>query len=368
MAAAGAVVVSPGVAAADPLGHTGIRSAMSAAVAVGVPGSIARADDLQGSWRGSAGTSQLGLQRPRQTNERFRVGSVSKTFAATVVLQLEAERRLSLGDTVEHWLPGMVSGNGNDGSRITLRQLLNHTSGIYDYVVDPAFQQRIGTEDFLWHRFDTWRPEDLIRIAMSHAPLFPAGSAWGYSSTDYILAGLVIEKATGHPPDREIERRIITPLRLYGTSIPGTSPVIPGPHGHGYTKFTPGGPSYDTTAINPSWGGTAGDIISTTSDLNRFMRALIGGNLLPRRQLAEMLDAVPTGDRLRTGYGLGIFRFQFPCGTTVWGHTGGIHGYTTFVGTTPDTRHTLSVNNNVYGAGSVQAIAQAEFCASASHP
>lgn len=223
--AAGIAVTQAGIAAAAPAkdGHAPTRQALEAAVHDGVPGVTARAVDRHGTWSATAGVGDLRTGAPRSTADRYRVGSITKTFISTVLLQLEAEGRLSLDDTVDTWLPGVVRGNGNDGTGITVRQLLNHTSGIFNYTADDGFGATYFTRDgFLRHRYDTLTPEQLVAVALSHKPDFAPGTSWNYSNTNYVLVSMVIEKVTGRSYASQIRDRIIKPLGLHATSLPGT--------------------------------------------------------------------------------------------------------------------------------------------------
>ncbi|MFF8449347.1 serine hydrolase domain-containing protein [Streptomyces leeuwenhoekii] len=354
-----------GTATAAPAsdGHDATRRALRAAVADGVPGATATARDARGTWTATAGVGDLETGEPRSARDRYRVGSITKTFVATVLLQLEAEGRLSLDDTVEEWLPGMVRGNGHDGSRITLRHLLNHTSGVYNYTADEEFARTYFLADgFLRHRYDTVPPERLVAVAMSHRPDFAPGASWKYSNTNYVLAGLVVEKATGRPWGEEVRRRIIAPLYLRATSVPGTRVTVPAPSGRAYSKLAPTaeGPSYDVTELNPSIATAAGEMISDSADLTRFYSALLRGRLLPPAQLAEMTATVRTGESDR--YGLGLMKRELDCGVTVWGHSGGIHGSSSEAVTTGDGRHALALNFNGDWSGDSEAVIEAEFC------
>ncbi|WP_171169192.1 serine hydrolase [Streptomyces sp. I05A-00742] len=358
-------------AAASPGGgrgpHGATQAALEAQVEAGVPGVLGEARDRDGKWYGSAGVADRDTHRKRLPGDRFRVGSISKVFSSVVLLQLEAEGKLSLDDTLERRLPGTVRGNGNDGSRVTLRQVLNHTSGIFNYTDDPAFQKTLTT-DFFKHRFETRKPAELLRTALAHRPDFRPGEGWNYSNTNYVLAGMVIEKVTGHSYASEIERRVLKPLGLRATTLPGTSARMPAPHGRGYSRLSddPDAKIYDTTELNPSWAWAAGEIISTTGDLNRFYGALLGGRLLPERQQRELLTTVPTGgDADGSGYGLGISRATLSCGAPVWLHSGGIHGSTSLAVSSPDGRHTAAFNLNGDWAGDLAALVEAEYCGKA---
>ncbi|WP_028797527.1 serine hydrolase domain-containing protein [Streptomyces purpureus] len=348
-------------------GHRATQKALEAAVADGVPGALAQARDGRHTWTGAAGVADLTSGRERQGKDVYRVGSITKTFVATVLLQLEAEGRLDLDDTVDRWLPGVVKGNGHDGRRITLRQLLNHTSGVYSVTSDPEFQDTIFGPGFLEHRYDTWTPRQLVAIAMTHKPDFAPGTSWNYSNTNYVLAGMVIEKATGRPYGKEVERRIIKPLKLRSTSVPGKDVTMPKPSGRAYSKLNgdpkPGDPVHDVTELSPTIAHAAGEMISNSGDLQRFYRALLGGELLPPAQLKAMTDTVTvTMEGVEFGYGLGLMKQKLSCGTEVWGHGGGIHGSSSQAQVTRDARHSLALNFNGDWSGDSQKVVEAEFC------
>jgi D-alanyl-D-alanine carboxypeptidase len=257
-----------------------------------------------------------------RADHAFRVGSITKTFVATVVLQLIAEGALGLGDTVERWLPGLVP----NGRAITLRHLLNHTNGIYNYTDDPALFRSL-----VRNRLGVLTPAQLVAVATKHRPLFEPGTDWSYSNTGYILLGLVIEQATATPLEQQLRRRIFEPLGLTRTSFPA-APTLPPPFAHGYLPRgnglipTPGGKPVDVTVWSPSWAWAAGALVSTAGDLARFYRALLGGELLRPEQLREMKTTVPIQDG-SAGYGLGLASVPADCGTA-YGHDGGVPGYT----------------------------------------
>ncbi|MFJ8434508.1 serine hydrolase domain-containing protein [Kitasatospora sp. NPDC094019] len=281
-------------------------------------------EDGRRVWRDAAGVTDLESRRPARADGRFRIGSVTKTFVSTVVLQLVEEGRLRLDDPVERHLPGVVP----NGGAITLRQLLNHTSGLYDYLDDPRyfFHDDASLRTFLAEgRWADHPPAELIGVGVRGTPYFPPGQGWHYSNTNYVLVGEVIRRVTGRSWQSEVERRIVRPLHLDDTTFPGSRPDIPGPHAHGYARL-PEGPA-DITLINPTLGDAAGNGISTTTDLGRFHAALFGGRLLSAARLREMTTAVPA-PMIGAHYGLGLIRYDLPCGA-VWGHTGGVPGYST---------------------------------------
>ncbi|UFQ19857.1 MULTISPECIES: serine hydrolase domain-containing protein [Streptomyces] len=372
---AGAVAVTAAVpaTAAPPTAsrhptHSATQDTLQAITRAGTPGAMARVDRAHESWHGTSGVADLRTGRPRLPQDRFRAGSLMKPFIATVLLQLAAEPEygLAIDDTVDKWLPGLVRGNGNDGRRITLRQLLQQTSGLHDYIKDSGLRAKFTGEAFFAHRYEGATPEELVRVALAHRPRFDPGEQWEYSNTNYILAGMVIEKATGNSYALEVERRIIKPLGLRGTTLPGTSSSVPGPHGRNHSKLFVDGPAariYDVTDFNPSVSGASGEIISTARDLNVFMRALLRGELLPPAQQKEMFTVRDLGGG--RSYGLGI-RSQTleTCGVEVWGHSGDTFGSATRTAATADGEHVITLNQNSdWGDHTLkQAVIEAEFC------
>ncbi|WP_327358284.1 serine hydrolase domain-containing protein [Streptomyces sp. NBC_01304] len=285
-----------------------------------------------------AGTAELGTDRPVPRDGRFRIGSATKTFTATVVLQLVGEGRVSLDDTVEHWLPGVVRGNGHDGNLITVRQLLQHTSALPDVLEDiPALNSAAG---YRAERLRTYTPKELVALALRHTTTIEPGT-WSYSNTNYILLGMIIKEVTGRSWAEEVNARIIRPLRLHRTIAPGTAPSIQGPHAHGYSAFGTD-TTVDTTEFNPSAVDASGSIISTTQDLSRFYAALLGGRLLAPAQLDAMTTTVPAPE-LGGEYGLGLGKLPLTCGGSYFAHAGGVSGYQTWVGVTPDASRTAVV-------------------------
>ena len=274
--------------------------------------------------------------------DHFRAGSITKTFIATVVLQLAAEHRLSLSDTVEQHLPGLVRGAGDDDGRtLTLRALLTHTSGLYDFTADTKGVVPVT-------------PLQAIRIALTHPP--GHRGRFSYSNTNYVLLGLVIKQVTGRSYAAEAERRIIAPLGLTGTSFPGSRTSLPSPHGRAYTAD-----GTDVTELDPQVAGAAGELVTTLADLDRFYAALLGGELLTSHWLREMRDT-----RTAHGsYGMGLFPVKLPCGITVWGHNGRITGSYVRTAATVDGRRVLTFRVNtdaITDPGLEPRLLAAEFC------
>ncbi|QKG24157.1 serine hydrolase domain-containing protein [Actinomadura verrucosospora] len=340
-ALAGAALTAAAVPAANAAARPGPGKGLDAKVqeradklvADGAPGVIVMTRRGGRVAHVTAGVSDKATGAPMDARLLFRIASVTKTFTSTVVLQLAAEHRLSLDDTVDRWLPGLVGANGNDGSKITVRQLLGQTSGLNDYTPDPRVMSDPSR---------SWKPEELIAIATEKPPLYAPGTGWNYSNTNYILAGMIIEKVTRHPVGTEFQRRIFTPLHLRHTSYPTTNPGFPGPYVHGYY--------YDygdvSTAISPSSARTSGGIVSTVDDVARFHRALFTGRLLPAKQMREMRTVRPVNDDgVVEDYGLGAARIKFSCGYA-WGHDGGFPGYRTWTYTSADGRRQAIVTYN----------------------
>lgn len=351
-------VAAPGVATADGEAAAGqdrpeLRAAMQGFIDDGYTGMQLRVRDERGEWTGSVGVSRLGESATPATNGRFRVGSVTKTFTATVVLQLVAEGRVGLDAPAADYLPRF----GLD-RRITVRMLLQHTSGVFNFTGE-YYPDGTVVPGILWsgkewvdNRFHTYQPEELVRLALSKPARFSPGTDWSYSNTNYVLARLLIENVTGHSYVEEARRRILRPLGLRGTVLPGTRADIPGPHAHAYYRYSDDGQekTVDITRQNPSWISGGGDMISTTRDLSTFVAALVGGRLVPAPLLAQMRTPNPV-----MGYGLGLFvqdgttPTPFPppsCGVTVLTHNGGVQGYGTLMYSTPDGGRTLTASLN----------------------
>lgn len=303
--------VTPGAVAAE---RDQLQQKLDELVAAGVPGAILLVRRGDQTLRLTSGYAELKSKTPPRTTDRFRVGSLTKTFVSTVMLQLADEGKLTLDDTVAQWLPGVVPG----GEDITIRQLLNMKAGLYDYPNDPQFRAAFVKGDWA-HR---WRPPELATIGVSHKPLFAPGKGWAYCNTCYVLAGLIIEKATGNPVGSELQKRIFTPLHLRGTSF-DSKRQISGRHLHGY--YRNGGQLVDTSLLTPSWAWAAGGIVSTTDDIATFYRALLSGRLLKPEQLGQMTATVAAYSPTQR-YGLGIAQFPSPCGK-LWGNGGDIIGY-----------------------------------------
>ncbi|MGR4853923.1 serine hydrolase domain-containing protein [Streptomyces sp. LARHCF252] len=310
----------------------------------GAPGALVATRDRGGSAVLTSGVADVDSQVPVRGDSRFRIGSMTKPFVATVVLQLVGEHRVDLDAPVERYLPGVVRGHGNDGRVITVRMLLQQTSGL------PNYLDYLNPQDILKDPLAHHDTRDLVNLALAHPPTFEKpgakpGSEWHYSNTNYLLAGMLIEKVTGHSYGEEIRRRIIEPLGLHDTSVPGDATSIPGPHPRGYVRPGEDAPLMDITAFTPSIAGVSGEMISSGTDLNRFLGALVRGKLLRPAQLKAMMKTRSTGSDDGRAYGLGLESRPLPCGGLYWGHGGDVFGYQTAGGATADGRQTAVMTN-----------------------
>jgi D-alanyl-D-alanine carboxypeptidase len=310
-------------------------------VAAGAPGAAGWVRDERGSLGAASGLANRQTRQPMRPELRFRTGSMTKSLVAAVVLRLAAEGRLSLADPLERWLPGSLP----YGDQVSLRQLLNHTGGVPDRTAtleQALYASRPG-------RLRAWTPQALVAMVADQPPAFPAGTAWSYSNTGYVLLGLVVEAASQRTLGQELDRSILGPLGLRDTLLPDSVPEIPGPSARGYSlPLGPAldGPLLDFTVQNPSWTGAAGALVSTLPDLTSFFRALLGGSLLPPPLLAEMttMVEVPPGSiplPLYDRYGLGLLEIETPAGPLL-GNAGGIPGFLSIVLSPPDGRRQLA--------------------------
>ncbi|MFI9508462.1 serine hydrolase domain-containing protein [Nocardia sp. NPDC052566] len=303
-----------------------------------LPGAQVVVTDRGQVWTASAGVGDLERGTPVPDDARVRIGSNTKTYVATVMLQLVAEGEVDLDAPVERYLPGVVHGPGIDGNRITIRNLLQHTSGLPEYAAENGAPAKPGQLDFQAARWVTVDTAEVVRNALTMPADFEPGARWAYSNTNYAVAGMVIEKITGESVGAQITRRIIEPLGLRDTYYPDPGETdIRGPHPVGYAEI--GGKRVDYTMMNVSGAGAAGAMVATGADLNRFFTALLDGKLLPPAQLSEMKKtmALPvSGPPL--GYGLGFMRSELSCGKESWGHGGDIDGFETRGGVTADGR------------------------------
>ncbi|WP_282793141.1 serine hydrolase domain-containing protein [Streptomyces sp. CC224B] len=326
------VVAPPAASASSAPGPDAVQQGLNVLVrSDGVPGALASVTNRGGrarTYTAGVGDRATGAKVPR--DGQVRIGSNTKPFTAVVMLQLVGEGKIRLDGPVETYLPGLVRGEGIDGRRITVRQLLQHTSGLPDYEDDV-------TDDILERRY--LEPRDALDVALRHEADFAPGTKWAYSNTNYLVAGLIVQRVTGRPLAEEIDKRVIRRIGLRHTYFPAPGETtIRERHAKGYRKDGPGAPLRDVTEIDPSAAWAAGAMVSTTSDLNRFFSALLNGRLLPKAQLDQMRTTVPIDTTNNVRSGLGLISWTLSCGGVYWGHNGGIPGYGTWGGATDDGR------------------------------
>ena len=290
----------------------------------GYPAALTAVRDKDGNTIGAAaGVGNLETGEAPPLDGEVRIGSNTKTFVAVVILQLVQEGKITLDEPIETYLPGLLKGEGIDATKITVRQLLQHTSGLPEYTDTVP-----GETDIFQIRDNYYSTRDLLDIALTKPAAFEPGSQFKYTNTNYIVLSLLAEKVTHRPLAEQITQRITEPLGLTHTYYPGPGEEdIRGTHPHGYHRNSQG-ELEDITRKDPSEAGGAGAMISTPSELGTFIQATFNGTLLTQDSIAEMKKTVDTG-RPNRGYGLGIFSMSLSCGGEAWGHTGGFPGYTT---------------------------------------
>ena len=329
--------VRPAAAGAPAPDDAGLRAVLRAARAQGAPGAMARVDDNGTVHRLAEGVADRSTGRAIGTGDRFRVGSITKTFSAVVLLQLADEGKLSLDRSVNRYLPGLLPDD-----RITVRHILSHRSGLYDYTNDMFARTVPGFEAV---RTKVFGYRDLVRLSLRKPRTNAPGAAYSYSNTNFVVAGMLIEKLTGQGVGAAYTKRIIAPLGLTGTFYVHPDTGIPGRHANGYlTPDTPGAALVDATRQTASWAQSAGAVISTPHDLDVFLSALARGRLMSAARLAQMTQW--TRVNANTSYGLGLRRRDLSCGISVFGHTGTVQGYYAYAFTTKDGRRSLTALAN----------------------
>ena len=285
-----------------------------------------------GTWSGAAGEGNIEPAAPMKPEDTFRAGSIVKTFVAAAVLQLAEQGEFALDDPLPAVLPQDVVARFADADRITVRMLLNHTSGIPEYLGEEFYRSVIADP----HR--VWQVEELLDLAAAQPRQFEPGEGYAYSNTDYNLLGLIIEEATGESWRDVVSERVIDRLELEHTSLPEPGDVsVAGDAAHGYELVN--GELRDVSDVDPSMVGAAGGqaLVTTTEDLARFVDALLAGELFEQPEtLEEMLTFVPADDVPgKVGYGLGLERYELPGGVEMIGHLGTGAGYRAWVGRLP---------------------------------
>ncbi|MER5290490.1 serine hydrolase domain-containing protein [Streptomyces pharetrae] len=318
---------------------TALRAALDGVPNAHATAALIRIGGGDGVWRGSAGVQDLVSGRPADADARFRAGSITKVVTAAVVLDLAADGHVGLDRPVQHYLPGLL---GPEFRPITVRQLLNHTSGI-----QPGDGLGSTVEEQFEHRFETLSPAQVVASAVAKGPEFRPGRRQHYLNINYTILGLLVEKVTGHSYATEATRRVLQPAGMEDTCFPGTDPRILGPHNRGYQAMPrPDGTTrlVDVTEWNQADRWAAGDMISTTADLERLVTALFEGRIVPKPQLREMFR-VPAHIKGAT-YSAGLQRYEHE-GRVYWFKTGARYGYSTGVAATRELSRTVvySVND-----------------------
>ncbi|WP_233221614.1 serine hydrolase domain-containing protein [Streptomyces carminius] len=335
-----------------------VQEVLRQAVEQGAPGGLTRVDSDGVVYGTAVGLGDTAAGERMRIGNRFRVGSVTKTFSTVVLMQLVAEGRVDLDAPVGDHLPGLLP----DG-RVTVRHLLRHRSGLWDYTNDMFARTVPGFEAV---RDEVFTMEELVKRSVAHGPTAEPGAAYQYSNTNFVVVGMIIEKVTGNPAAEEYRKRIIEPLDLRHTHYVHPGTTVPGRHSRGYLRPDEAGqPLVDSTEQTVSWGQTAGAMISNAADLNRFTSALLGGELLAPEQLAEMLATTPSDSTGKRFYGLGLRRYDLSC-VSVYGHTGTVQGYYTYAFTTRDGSRSVASSANTSNNGTVNTTLggtlEAAFC------
>ena len=329
-AAGGAASAAPSKGEAESL-----KSRAQGLVEAGYPAVLAAVTDSKGESAGVAvGKGNLETGQAPPMDGEVRIGSNTKTFVAVVVMQLVQEGKVGLDEPIETYLPGLIKGEGIDGSRITVRQLLQHTSGLPEYTDTTP-----GRGDIFQVKDHYAQPRDLLDTALGKPAAFEPGAQWKYTNTNYLVLGMLVERVSQRPVGEQIDERIVKKLGLSHTYFPAPGDrSIKGTHPQGY-HLSAEGKLEDITEMDPVWGWAAGAMVSTPSELNTFFQAVFDGRLLTQSSIDEMKNgAVDASSYLGPGtvYGLGLIGRSLSCGGTSWGHGGTIHGYQTDNAVGPD--------------------------------
>ncbi|MFD6276287.1 serine hydrolase domain-containing protein [Streptomyces sp. NPDC060209] len=339
----------------NALDSAALETAVENVHRAGIPGLFAEVRDGDQVWSGAAGVADAATGRPVTAHMRHRVGSITKTFTAAAVLQQVESGRIGLDAPVGRYLPKLVPGERGDA--ITVRMLLNHTSGLaeylpYAYPSLKAFPALADTgpqslDDFRLRRFD---PTELIGMGVTAPAVGAPGDAPGlYSNTNYLLLVQLLEQATGTTAEQYITRNVIERAGLGNTGFPA-GPYVDGPHSRLYEAwFGMIDPPRDYSVYDMSWVGPSASLISTVSDLNRFYGMLLAGEIVSRSSLAQMQRTVPVvSQEGRTiDYGLGLHPMEGPGQGVFWGHGGTVWGGGALAMTRADGKRRMAVAVNM---------------------
>lgn len=329
------------------LDHKALDEKLAALHRAGMYGTYAAVREGRDEWRGAAGVADITTNRPVGPQMQQRVGSLTKAFTSVAVLQQVGAGRIELDAPVARYLPGLVP--GERGRKITVRMLLNHTSGIADYI-PGAFPSLLkgSAESIDANRYRHFAPEELARFGLQAEPTGKPGEKWSYANTNYVIAGMLLQKVTSEDPQEYITRHVIRRAGLKHTYFPAST-RISGPHSKMYESlYGLIGPAREYSTYDMSWAGTAGALVSTMEDVNDFYRALLTGGLLAPAELRQMQTTVDSKDgkgNLLMRYGLGIEAIDTVCGR-FWGHTGSVWGAETVTYSTPDGKRQMTFGLN----------------------
>ncbi|MEV6379892.1 serine hydrolase domain-containing protein [Streptomyces sp. NPDC051773] len=324
---------------------TELRKTLRTALSQGAPGAFARIDDNGKVHHLAEGVADRSTKRALGTGDRIRVGSVTKTFTAVVLLQLVDEGKIKLDTSVNTYLPGLLP-----DKKITVRHVLSHRSGLYDYA-NTLFSPSVAGFEKVRNKVFTYR--QLMDLSLAEPLTNKPGASYAYSNANFVVAGMLIEKLTKKPVATAYQDRIIKPLKLADTFYVHPKNTIPGKHARGYMTADSSGKKIDSTLQTTSWAQSAGGLVSGAKDLNTFMSALVQGKLTSAARLKEMLKWTPVNST--QAYGLGLRRRDLSCGVSVYGHTGTVQGYYTWAFTSKNGKRSVTSFANTSNNGTVYA-------------
>ncbi|WP_405851455.1 beta-lactamase family protein [Streptomyces sp. NBC_00090] len=339
----------------NALDSAALNDAIEKVHRAGMPGLFAEVRDGDQVWRGAAGVADVATGRPVTADMRHRVGSITKTFTAAAVLQQVESGRIGLDTPIGRYLPKLVPGVRGDA--ITVRMLINHTSGLAEYLpyAYPSLKgmpviAETGPQSLDDHRFTQFAPTELIEMGVTAPAVSAPGGAPGvYSNTNYLLLGELLAHVTGTTAEQYITRNVIERAGLRDTELP-TGPYVDGPHSQLYEAwFGMIDPPRDYSVYDMSWAIPAGSLISTVADLNRFYGMLLAGEIVSLSSLAQMQHTGPviSQEGKTIDYGLGLHPMEGPGQGTFWGHGGTVWGGGALAMTRADGKRQMAVAVNM---------------------